>query len=124
MSSGHKSRGLSRPEGIWDWLDWSSKLALPVLILGATVWFTVSQTHFADRQHEDDIVETYISDMKDLVSQGPNAAAESPAAEEETITALQRLDAQHNRTVLQFLQEGHLIGAQDPVIDLSNADLE
>ena len=61
--------------------------------------------------------------MKDLVSQGPSAAAGSQAAEEETITTLRRLDAEHNRTVVQFLQEGHLIGAQDPVIDLSNADL-
>jgi uncharacterized protein YjbI with pentapeptide repeats len=61
--------------------------------------------------------------MKDLVSQGPSAADGSQAAEEETITTLRRLDAQHNRTVVQFLQEGHLIGAQNPVIDLSNADL-
>ena len=61
--------------------------------------------------------------MKDLVSRDPSAAAESPAAEEETITTLQRLDAQHNLTILQFLQEKHLIGLQDPVIDLSNADL-
>lgn len=123
MSSGRKSHRLSKPEGFWDWLDWSSKLAVPFFILAATVWFTVSQTHLADRQHEDDVVETYISDMKDSVSQGPSAAAESQAAEEETITTLGRLDAQHNLTVLQFLQEEHLIGGQDPVIDLSNADL-
>ena len=123
MSSEHNSGGLSKPKGIWDWLDWGSKIALPFLILGATIWFTVAQTHLGDRQHEDDVVETYISDMKDLVGQGPSAAAESPAAEEETITTLQRLDAQHNRTVLQFLQEKRLIGAQDPVIDLSNANL-
>jgi arabinogalactan oligomer / maltooligosaccharide transport system substrate-binding protein len=106
-----------------DWPDLLSKLAIPFVVLGATIWFTLWQSNLANLQHQDDIVETYISDMKHLVNQGPSAAAEGQSAEEETITTLRRLDAQHNRTVLQFLQEAHLIGPQDPVIDLSNADL-
>ena len=60
--------------------------------------------------------------MKDLPNQGLSVP-ESQITVEQTITTLRRLNAQHNRTVLQFLQEAHLIGAQHPVIDLSNADL-
>jgi arabinogalactan oligomer / maltooligosaccharide transport system substrate-binding protein len=112
-----------KPESRRDWPDLLSKLAIPFVVLGATIWFTLWQSNLANLQHQNDIVETYISDMKDLVNQGPSAAGGSQSPEEETITTLARLDAQHNRTVLQFLQEAHLIGRQDPVIDLSNADL-
>jgi hypothetical protein len=103
MSPRRNSDRQSKPRGFWGWLDLSSKLAVPFVVLVATLWFTLWQNHLTDIQNQDDVVETYISDMKDLVNQGPSAAAESQAAEEETITALGRLDAQHNRTVLQFL---------------------
>jgi arabinogalactan oligomer / maltooligosaccharide transport system substrate-binding protein len=123
MSPRRNSDRQSRPRGFWGWLDLSSKLAVPFVVLIATLWFTLWQNHLTDTQNQDDVVETYISDMKHLVNQDPSAAGESQAAEEETITALGRLDAQHNQTVLQFLQEAHLIGEPNPVIDLSNADL-
>ena len=41
----------------------------------------------------------------------------------QTLTTLRSLDAGRNKIVLQFLQEAHLIGTQDAVINLSNADL-
>ncbi len=41
----------------------------------------------------------------------------------QTLTILRSLDADRNRIVLRFLQEAHLIGVQDAVINLSNADL-
>ena len=41
----------------------------------------------------------------------------------QTLSTLRSLDADRNITVLQFLQEAHLIGIQHPVINLSNADL-
>jgi Pentapeptide repeats (8 copies) len=103
---------------IWDWF---SALAVPVAVLAATIWFTGWQSQLADRQHQDDIVETYISSMKDLPNQG-QSLPEGQIAEEQTVTTLRRLNVQHNRTILQFLQNARL-GAQDPVIDLSNADL-
>jgi arabinogalactan oligomer / maltooligosaccharide transport system substrate-binding protein len=123
MSSRKKSERSHKPEGLWDWLDLVSKLAIPFVVLGATIWFTQWQSGLADLQHQDDIVETYIADMNDLGNQGPGAAADSQTAEEQTITTLQRLNAHNNKIVLRFLQEAHLVGAQDPVIDLSNADL-
>jgi arabinogalactan oligomer / maltooligosaccharide transport system substrate-binding protein len=106
-----------------DWPDLLSKLAIPFVVLAATVWFTLWQNNLASLQHQNDIVETYISDMKDLLNQGPSGAADSQTAEEETITTLHRLNAQNNRTILRFLQEARLIGTKDPVINLSNADL-
>jgi arabinogalactan oligomer / maltooligosaccharide transport system substrate-binding protein len=114
-----------------DWPDLLSKLAIPiaipVVVLIATLWFTGSQSHLTDLQHQNDILDTYIGNMKDLLNQGlgtPNPASNiSQTAREETITTLQNLDVQHRRTVLQFLQDAHLIGRQNPVIDLSGANL-
>ncbi len=114
-----------------DWPDLLSKLAIPiaipVVVLIATLWFTGSQSHLTDLQHQNDILDTYIGDMKDLLNQGlgtPNPGNNiSQTAREETITTLQGLDIQHRRTVLQFLQDAHLIGLQNPVIDLSSANL-
>jgi arabinogalactan oligomer/maltooligosaccharide transport system substrate-binding protein len=114
-----------------DWPDLLSKLAIPiaipVVVLIATLWFTGSQSHLTDLQHQNDVLDTYIGDVKDLLKQGlrtPNPGNNvSETAREETITTLQGLDVQHRRTVLQFLQDAHLIGPQNPVIDLSGANL-
>jgi arabinogalactan oligomer / maltooligosaccharide transport system substrate-binding protein len=117
-----KPRVLDRQLGgkrIWDWFG---ALAVPVAVLAATIWFTGWQSHLTDLQHQDDTMETYISNMKDLLNQGLNAP-QSQIAEEQTITTLRRLNVQHNQIILQFLQNAHLVGAQEAVIDLSNADL-
>ncbi len=70
-------------------------------------------------------METYIGNMKDLFSkgQGTSSPNQPQIAEEQTVTTLRRLNAQRNRIVLQFLQGAHLVGAQDPHIDLNGADL-
>src|ERR1017187_10115822 len=122
-----KPRFLDRQLGgkkIWDWF---SLIAVPLAVLAATIWFTAQQSHIADLQHQDDIVETYISDMNGLLHQGLSASTSGDqirqVAAEETVTTLQRLNAQHNVTVLQFLQNAQLIGPQDAVINLSGADL-
>lgn len=44
-------------------------------------------------------------------------------ARERTLTTLRRLDADRNTILLRFLQDAHLIGIQNAVINLSNADL-
>ena len=45
-----------RPGGksIWDWLDLISKLAIPVVVVGATIAFGLLQAHFAQQQHDTD----------------------------------------------------------------------
>ena len=70
-------------------------------------------------------METYIGDMKDLLGQSQGASNPNlpQTAEEQTVTTLRRLNSQRNRIVLQFLQGTHLIGAQNPHIDLGGADL-
>ena len=109
---------------IWDWF---SLLAVPVAVLAATIWFTGWQSYRADLQNQDGIVETYISDMNDLINQGLSASTPGrhirAEATEETVTTLPRLNAQHNKIVMQFLQNAQLIGTQDAVINLDDADL-
>src|SRR6266568_7269969 len=141
-----ESEPLDRPrprlggKSIWDWFDLLSKLAIPLVVVLATVGFGAWQNHLADQQHQSDqkqaldeqraaILQTYIGNMQDLLVNhklnSSNPAAEiSLAAKEQTLTTLRRLDdAGRNKIVLQFLRDAHLIGTQDAVIDLSNTDL-
>lgn len=143
-SEGQGSGVLDRPrlggKSIWDWLDLMSKLAIPLVVVLATVGFGAWQNHLADQQHQADqkqaldqqrtaILQTYISNMQDLLANHrlstSNPAAEiSLAAKEQTLTTLRRLaDAGSNKIVLQFLRDARLIGMQDAAINLSGADL-
>ncbi len=127
-------------KSIWDWLDLLSKLAIPLVVVLATIGFGAWQNYLADQQHQSDqeqaldqqraaILQTYISNMQDLLvnhklSSSSPAAGISLAAKEQTLTTLRRLDdAGRNKIVLQFLRDARLIGIQDAVIDLSNTDL-
>lgn len=66
--------------------------------------------------------------MQDLLL-NHNLATSAPGAEVrqvarvQTITTLGSLDPSRNKMVLQFLQDAHLIGTQDSVINLSGADM-
>jgi uncharacterized protein YjbI with pentapeptide repeats len=131
---------------LWNWLDLSSKLAIPLVVVIATIGFGWWQAHLADQQHKSDqhladqqhksdqhladmqqqaaIVQTYVGNMQDLLlhhglSEFKPGGEVYRVAKEQTILTLGRLDAQHNTTVLQFLQNAGLVG----VLDLSNADL-
>ena len=134
---------LDRPwmggKSIWNWLDLISKLAIPLVVVGATIGFGAWQTHLADLQNQVDqqsaldqqraaILQTYIDNMQDLLvnhslSNSSSADEISQAAREQTLTTLRRLDAGRNEIVVQFLRDAHLIGMQGAVIDLSNTDL-
>src|SRR6266568_3153204 len=140
-----ESEPLDRPrprldgKSIWDWLDLLSKLAIPLVVVLATVGFGLWQARLADLQHQSDqqsaldqqraaILQTYINNMQDLLL-NHNLRKSKPGdeirqlAREQTLTTLRRLDADRNRTVFRFLQDARLVGAQDAVINLSNADL-
>ena len=122
-----KRRLLNRRLGGKEIWDWFSLLAVPVAVLAATIWFTGWQSYRADLQNQDGIVETYIGYMNDLINQGLSASKPGAhirqVATEETVTTLPRLNAQHNKIVMQFLQNAQLIGTQDAVINLDDADL-
>src|SRR5437667_1655947 len=113
----------------WDWLQ---LLIIPLLLVLLGFAFTGAQylasLQIANYQQQETILRTYLDDMSNLLLT-QHLSASKPGepvrevARERTLAALRRLDAKHNKIVLQFLQDAHLIGIQDAVIDLSNADL-
>jgi uncharacterized protein YjbI with pentapeptide repeats len=103
-----------------------------------TAQTNISATQTA-KQHQNDIqlatdqqqeatLKTYLDDMSDLLL-NHNLRTSKPGdevrqvAKERTLTVLRRLKAGRNKIVLQFLQDAHIIGIQNAVVDLSGADL-
>ncbi len=107
-------------------------VALPVVLFLAVQGFSAQQSQAsqqiaADQQRETTL-KTYLDDISDLLL-NHNLRKSKPmdevsqVARERTLTALRRLDANRNNIVLRFLQDAHLIGVKDAVINLSTADL-
>ncbi len=79
-------------------------------------------------QQRETTLKTYLDDMSDLLLNHHLRTSKpgdevSLVATERTLTTLRRLDAPRNRIVLRFLQDAHLIGVKNAVVDLSSADL-
>ncbi len=128
---------------LWDWLQLLAALAVPfvVTILGLyfTQQITQQQTQASERQHQTDLqiaqdqerettLKTYLDDMSGLLLNNNLRKSKSgdevrQLARERTLTTLRRLDADRNMIVLQFLQDAHLIGEHNAVIDLSGTNL-
>jgi len=123
-------------KAVWDWFLLLSQvlgaIAIPFVILVVGLYFTQQNTQqqvqFAADQQQETTLQTYLDDMSNLLLN--NKLLESKpgdeirqVARERTLTTLRRLHEGRNRIVLQFLQVAHLIGIQDAVINLSNADL-
>lgn len=113
----------------WDWRFLLSLLIGTILAGMAQLYFQ----HRSDQQLSQDqeratILQTYISNMQDLLL-NHNLVTSTPGKETsqvarvQTLTTLRSLNADRNAIVFQFLQDAHLIGIQDPVINLRNADL-
>jgi arabinogalactan oligomer / maltooligosaccharide transport system substrate-binding protein len=150
--SGTQSNGTPKPQSNntskWDW-RFLSNLLIPTVItvLIGTIGFGLWQLHAQNKsnqqlsqsQHSSDqklsqdqqratILQTYLNNMQDLlVTDG--LATSAPGAEVrqvarvQTLATLGSLDQGRNKIVLQFLQNAHLVGTQDSVITLSDADL-
>ncbi len=125
---------------IWNWLNLLAALAIPLVVVLATVGFGLSQAHLADLQHQSDqkianqqhdidrghaldqqqatILQTYIDNIQDLLL-NHNLLGSKPTndvailARARTLTALQGLDAHRKGILVQFLYEAKLIGYQD-----------
>jgi uncharacterized protein YjbI with pentapeptide repeats len=129
---------------LWDWLDLLAKLAIPIVVLGATIGFGWWQVHLVDLQHQSDqqlaldqqqesTLKTYLDDMSDLLlnhNLGNSKSGDEvrQVARVRTLTTLRRLKADRNQVVLKFLQDAHLLSkesenAYHSVVDLSNANL-
>jgi len=99
-----------------------------IIGFGGVFWQVRSQ-HQSDQQRAlDQTLQTYIDDMRDLLL-NRNLTKSTPGAEvrqvarAQTLNTLRILDADRNIIVLRFLRYEGLIGMQDAVINLSNADL-
>jgi hypothetical protein len=117
---------------LWDWLRLFSTLAIPIVVLSATLVFTNQQDNANKAQHDNDIriavdqqeeatLKTYLDDMttllldKKLGSQSPADKAASDEANiiarAKTLIVLRRLtNSQRKARVVQFLYEARLIG--------------
>ena len=117
-------------KSVWDWF---LNIFIPLLIgtIGFGLWLAHQQQQSdqqlaLDQEHAA-ILQTYIGDMNDLLRQGLSASTPGDeirqVATAQTVTTLRSLDANHNGILLQFLQDAHLIGSRDAVINLSGAEL-
>ncbi len=87
-----------------------------------------SELQLANDQQQETLLQTYISNMRDLLlNQHLNTSQPDgevrQVATVQTVTTLRSLNASRNTIVLGFLRNAGLIGARDEVIDLSDADL-
>jgi uncharacterized protein YjbI with pentapeptide repeats len=134
---GFFNRSRKGGKSYWDWLDLISKLAIPIVVLGATLFFGIQQANLANQQHDNDqkianmqheadqqqaldqqrqaALVTYQDSIKDLLlHQGlltSNPDDEIRViARTETLAAMRQLDGRRNSFLVQFLRDAHLIG--------------
>jgi uncharacterized protein YjbI with pentapeptide repeats len=123
----------------WDWLDLLAKLAIPLVVVLATIGWGWWQVHLADSQHQQDqqsanlqherdqqsaldqqqatILQTYIDNIQDLLVNhqlfSTNDFEIREMAEARTVAALSKLDPKRKGIVVQFLMNAGLIGYQN-----------
>jgi len=135
----HKWTGF-QGKTLWDWLQLLGVLAIPLVVVGATIGFGLLQLHLADVQHQQDqqsaniqhvqdqqnaldqqraaILQTYIDNIQDLLLNhnllGSKATDDiAILARARTLTALQGLDPERQGRLVQFIYEAKLIGFLD-----------
>ena len=130
---------------LWDCLTLLALLAVPVAVGLATIWYTERQSRASEaankQQHETDMqiaedqqqevaLQAYFDKLSELLLEKRLRESEQNAevrtiARARTLTVLRRLDAERNRSLLQFLSESGLIrkGKGNDIIDLKAATL-
>lgn len=124
---------------LWDKLYLFGTLAIPLVVVLATIAFGWWQVHLADLQHQSDqkiatdqlqesILDTYQKDIAGLIlsqplDTSPQGARGRLAARAYTIETIFRLDSPRKGRLIQFLYGAHLLQTEHPVVDLSQADL-
>jgi Pentapeptide repeats (8 copies) len=149
VSSVPKKRGINwgfTDKSFWDrfLFLWALLSAFGAIAIPFVIWnYTQQQAQLSiaasERQHQTDLqiaqdqerettLKTYLDDMSGLLLNYNLRKSKSrdevrQLARERTLTTLRRLDADRNMIVLQFLQDAHLIGEHNAVIDLSGTNL-
>jgi hypothetical protein len=136
---------------MWDWLILFSTLAIPIIVLCATVAFSIQQEMANEAQHtnelriaeanrqndlkmataqeEETTLAAYLDGITNLLLQdklgSPQASYDARiVARAKTMIALHRLSDPHRKSmVVQFLYEAHLITGKQPLVSLAGADL-
>jgi uncharacterized protein YjbI with pentapeptide repeats len=136
---------------MWDWLILFSTLAIPLVVLCATIVFSVQQEKANDTQHtnelriaeanrqndlkmadaqeEETTLSAYLDGLTNLLLDkklgSPEATYDaSVVARAKTMIVLQRLnDPQRKSMVVQFLYDAHLITGKQPRVSLDGVDL-
>jgi uncharacterized protein YjbI with pentapeptide repeats len=132
---------------LWDWMQLLGVLAIPLVVVGATLLFGIQQANLANQQHVNDqkianqqheadqqqaldqqqaaILQTYIDNIQDLLLH--DNLRESKAGDEvailaraRTLTALQGLDPERKGRLVQFIYEAQLIDFLDAGLDKNN----
>jgi hypothetical protein len=116
---------------LWDWLG---LLIVPVVLAIGGYLFNSSQNRAtqaaAERRAQDESLQAYLQQVGKLLLDKDRPLRQTQARDEartlaraRTIAVLRTLDRNHNRILLNFLQEAGLLRVDDPVINLKNADL-
>jgi uncharacterized protein YjbI with pentapeptide repeats len=134
----HKWTGF-QGKTLWDWLQLLGVLAIPIVVVGATILFGWWQGQLAQQQHDADqrqaldqqratILQTYIDNIQELLL-NHNLLGDSPMpkndadnvkiqevqelARSRTLTALRGLDPERKGLLVQFIYDARLIGFLD-----------
>lgn len=109
---------------LWDWLTLLGTLAIPIVVVLATIGFGLWQTQGALDQQRATILQTYIDNIQDLLIHDNLLLSSSSdinnpyydvavSARARTLTALRGLDPQRKGVLLQYLYEANLIGFKE-----------
>jgi len=127
---------------LWDWMQ---LLIIPAVLAGGGLWFNTQQRareqQIANDRAQDEALQAYLDQMSDLLLEKNLRDSEEGSevrtlASARTVTAIQRLDAEHNRSLIRFLNEAglifkyhirlsesRLIESREPIVILSEANL-
>jgi hypothetical protein len=124
--------GLLFGKTVWELLR---VLILPAALALGGIYFAerraVIDREIADQRRQDDILQTYLDQIGQLLLDKDRPLRQSKKGDEvrtlahaRTLRALKRLDAERNRSLLRFLQDSRLVGeSKDPIISFDTADL-
>lgn len=122
---------------MWDWLDLIAKLAIPIVVVFATIAFGWWQVHLTDVQHQQDqqssldqqeatLLQAYLDNAQDLMLNHQLATKPTIEVRElaraRTMATLKSLDPYRKGSLLIFLYEANLIEKGNAKIDLLLAD--